>query len=344
MDTISNLANTASKLIYGDPQQQSGQEPVSGQAGAGTATDPYDSGNLHDDPEKAGKPTQKTNPSATLNATADDASAEPRVDGANLVDRTKDISGADNKTFDAERGSPAAAPTEGSAHGVNITAGLDPLHDTDKTGVLSVHSNDPSGSDVRPSERNADRLHDSVGTFGTAVPSVGADPTSGQQPSLKQQGGDRPREEPAEDQTHAIKQKKEGGEEVLAKRDPGDFSGEPLNVHKEADKKDQESTQDVSGPGGADKSQEKGTGEKVIKSTGFSADGGDFDASKPGAGREADRLLESKGVHQDAGPAKSDVDSPSPSPARSQDGHSNSEHGKTSMKTKIKEKLHIGKH
>ncbi|KAH0547583.1 hypothetical protein FGG08_000308 [Glutinoglossum americanum] len=35
-----------------------------------------------------------------------------------------------------------------------------------------------------------------------------------------------------------------------------------------------------------------GTGEKYVKSTGLAAYGGDFDATRPGAGREADRLLE----------------------------------------------------
>lgn len=34
---------------------------------------------------------------------------------------------------------------------------------------------------------------------------------------------------------------------------------------------------------------EEGTGEKLVKATGLAADGGDFDATKPGAGREADR-------------------------------------------------------
>jgi hypothetical protein len=34
----------------------------------------------------------------------------------------------------------------------------------------------------------------------------------------------------------------------------------------------------------------KGTGEQWIKSTGTVADGGNFDAAAPGAGREADRL------------------------------------------------------
>jgi hypothetical protein len=33
----------------------------------------------------------------------------------------------------------------------------------------------------------------------------------------------------------------------------------------------------------------EGTGEQYVKSSGMVADGGDFDASNPGAGREADR-------------------------------------------------------
>jgi len=33
----------------------------------------------------------------------------------------------------------------------------------------------------------------------------------------------------------------------------------------------------------------EGTGEKYVKSSGMGADGGDFDAAKPGAAREADR-------------------------------------------------------
>jgi hypothetical protein len=33
----------------------------------------------------------------------------------------------------------------------------------------------------------------------------------------------------------------------------------------------------------------EGTGEKYVKSSGMVADGGDFDAANPGAGKEADR-------------------------------------------------------
>lgn len=45
-----------------------------------------------------------------------------------------------------------------------------------------------------------------------------------------------------------------------------------------------------------DKKESEGTGEKVVHASGLAADGGDFDASKPGAGVEADRLLEEKGI------------------------------------------------
>lgn len=35
--------------------------------------------------------------------------------------------------------------------------------------------------------------------------------------------------------------------------------------------------------------ESQGTGEQYVKTTGLAADGGNFDATKPGAGREADR-------------------------------------------------------
>ncbi|OMP87909.1 hypothetical protein BK809_0008000 [Diplodia seriata] len=46
METINNIASSASKLIYGDPKAESGQEPISGQSGRGTVDEPFDSGNL----------------------------------------------------------------------------------------------------------------------------------------------------------------------------------------------------------------------------------------------------------------------------------------------------------
>lgn len=58
-------------------------------------------------------------------------------------------------------------------------------------------------------------------------------------------------------------------------------------------KKAAQGSESSAGFSGASKTQEddasKGTGEGYVKATGFSADGGDFDAKNPGAGKEADR-------------------------------------------------------
>ena len=119
-----------------------------------------------------------------------------------------------------------------------------------------------------------------VGTTGGVEPSVGAAPESGSNIGQKQQGADRPHEEPSEEQTGAIKDKKETAEKAM---DPDDKSGAPLGT---VDHGDGSSSHKGSV---ADQSKEKGTGEIWVKSTGVAAEGGDFDAKKPGAGKEADR-------------------------------------------------------
>lgn len=66
-------------------------------------------------------------------------------------------------------------------------------------------------------------------------------------------------------------------------------------VDKEGKGEGAEDEDDGDGP--QKTSHGEGTGEKYIKSSGLKADGGDFDAANAGAGREAERLLEEKGVH-----------------------------------------------
>jgi len=91
-------------------------------------------------------------------------------------------------------------------------------------------------------------------------PSAGAHPSSGAQPTHKQQGDDKPLEKPSS---------------------PGDHSGAAAS--NTDDRKPL--------PGGIKLDNEthgEGTGERYEKSTGLAADGGDFDATRPGAGREAE--------------------------------------------------------
>ena len=207
-------------------------------------------------------------------------------------DTTSDYSGTtDNKTTSSTGLPPAGSNTATSsgnlpirgeamnAPGAAQASGghIRPEHDQDKTGVTSVHSTSAAPNTATGSSANASTAG-GVGTTGGVEPSVGAAPESGSAPSQKQQGADRPGEEPSAEQTSAIKDKKDMAEKAQGGEDK---SGAPLGTvdHGQGSKKDENE-----GP-----SKEKGTGEIWIKSTGMAADGGDFDAERAGAGKEADR-------------------------------------------------------
>jgi hypothetical protein len=61
-------------------------------------------------------------------------------------------------------------------------------------------------------------------------------------------------------------------------------------LHEGDSKEKQDRSQSVAQEGGGEHGIEKGTGDKWVKTSGVAAEGGDFDATKPGAGREATRM------------------------------------------------------
>jgi hypothetical protein len=190
--------------------------------------------------------------------------------------------------------------------------------------------------------------------------------SSGAVPQQKQQGADRPTEEPNAKQTEALKEEKNAGEssstqhitsdeqrEKLAEKgelphDPNDHSGEPMKMHAGGDPEkpvDGETTAEktersasVSQEGGGEHGKVKGTGEQWVKTSGIAAEGGDFDATKPGAGREATRLMEEKGIKTEG--SKFD-----PEAAAAADNETSTDpepKEKVSKMAKLKDKLHIG--
>ncbi|KAJ9154993.1 hypothetical protein NKR23_g2212 [Pleurostoma richardsiae] len=96
--------------------------------------------------------------------------------------------------------------------------------------------------------------------------------------------------------------------------------------------KKEEDEEEEDGDGPQKKSHGSGTGEQYVKSSGLKADGGDFDASRPGAGREADRLMEQKGIHN---PTDESSKGQTDNAAEPSEGK-----GKTSLKDKLKAKVH----
>ena len=200
-------------------------------------------------------------------------------------------------------------------------------------------ANQPStyGGDIKPSEANEAQPNKNAGGFGVAEPSVGADPKSAQKPTEEHQTTGNPAAEPKGDEESAVKEKKDEAEAALQKRDPNDHSGEPLKVHDGSEKVDR--SQSIGQPGGGEHGKEKGTGEEWVKTSGLAAEGGDFDATKPGAGREATRLLEQKGIHRDA-----PGDAHPPAEEASHDSSAGGDKAdKPKLTEKIKDKLHLGK-
>ncbi|KAG0644092.1 hypothetical protein HOY80DRAFT_217511 [Tuber brumale] len=156
-----------------------------------------------------------------------------------------------------------------------------------------------------------------AGVIGRGTGAV-VEPSAGTQPTHKQQGTDKPLEEPSSS----------GDCSGAAASNTGGLK--PLGRGMKHD----------------NESHGEGTGEKYERSTGLAADGGDFDATRPGAGREADRLLEEQGIHRAARGstnleeerAKKSLHDKAPGESQG----SGSEH--KGLTTKIKEKLHLGHH
>ncbi|KAI5928537.1 hypothetical protein F4810DRAFT_705475 [Camillea tinctor] len=121
--------------------------------------------------------------------------------------------------------------------------------------------------------------------------------------------------------------------EEVAREHGGDAGSSETSVNKTTPGEDKEAEEEEEGGPNA-KSKGEGTGEKYVKSSGLQADGGDFDATKPGAGREAERLMEEKGLH----PGGSDEKGKSDDSVESKG--SGSPKDKKSLGQKIKDKLH----
>jgi len=201
------------------------------------------------------------------------------------------------------------------------------------TSILPVDSH-PKPTDTEP--KTSELPTDSKPTSSmpdTSPSEATGDPSYAQQPTQKQQGADRPSDEPSSEEHERIKETKKEAEEA-AKVDTTGPGPKPL---VEAAKAGGAGT----GTGGKNEdvlqkeSHGEGTGEKYVKSSGMKADGGDFDAANPGAGKEADRLLEEKGIHHEPG-----AEGP-PIGKEQVGGADDAKAGKVKLSDKIKAKLHI---
>jgi len=138
-------------------------------------------------------------------------------------------------------------------------------------------------------------------------PTETSDTTSGQNDTRKPSDPNTNPEEAKQEISSGDNLKQPGPQplERVAKEHGGDAgNNNPQGDSKEDSNSSEESDEEE---GGLQKhSHGSGTGEQWVKSSGMKADGGDFDAAAPGAGKEADRLLEKKGVKREIPQNKSD--------------------------------------
>jgi hypothetical protein len=121
------------------------------------------------------------------------------------------------------------------------------------------------------------------------------DPSSGTGSVNKQQGADKPLDKPSAEQLSSIQDRKSVTENTqsqgLGSENSASCSGPAASQSLGGQDVQASNAPNQHQTGGStEKTQEEaGTGEKYVKSSGFAAEGGDFDATKPGAGKEADR-------------------------------------------------------
>ena len=172
----------------------------------------------------------------------------------------------------------------GQPQGINLT-GQVPLEQHGDSTSTGLHRN-PGLNTHHPSSANEPSVPDRgqsrapVGGFGAVEPSVGVHPTSGQKPLQDQQGANRPGEQPSKEAVEAMRRRNNETEEVASSQNYSSLMPEDSTASERRG-----STSE------AKPWPERGTGEKWVKTSGFAAQGGDFDAAAPGAGKEADRKL-----------------------------------------------------
>lgn len=336
METINSVAAAAAKAVWGEntTQQQHGDEPVSGQTGNTAKGEPYDAGNL-DEPENkttgaavSGENTtrQQHGDEPVSGQTGNTAKGEP-YDAGNPGTLTKDepenkptgvvaidkpekkTTGAtpDEKPLTGQHGSAEFAKSTGTAATTEST----PDHPSTDLKTRDVPTDTTQGqNDVRDPE--------DPHTNPKPAPIDVDNTREGLSSAQKLEGsGPKPLEAVAKEHSGDA-----GNTGLAPTSSTSGVNGTSPNAVNETASED-----DVNGPRSQNKRE--GSGEHYVKSSGLRADGGDFDVTKPGAGREADRLMEEKGIHN--------PNSDSPKKGVSTESKSGEKKG---LGQKIKDKLH----
>ncbi|KXJ97690.1 hypothetical protein Micbo1qcDRAFT_230278 [Microdochium bolleyi] len=299
METVNAMAAAAAKAVWGD--STAANEPVSGKTGNTAAGEPYDAGNADQtDNITTGTTTNTTTGTSESTAAKTPGSGTTGSGSTGSHSTNPDISSASNDAAFAKNTGTAATSSD-TPENPSTNQKLkdaDPSRGQQDTRDPENPLTNPKSA---PTEVNEKRSND---------------PEDGPNEDIKLDGpGPKPLEEVARERGGDAGNISDRKGSLVPPRDPNDTS--------EAPKSDQ------------DRQEEKGDGTLYVKSSGLKADGGDFDVTQPGAGREADRLMAEKGMHPNEDARKK---SSSP-PATDHQGDTEPKE-KKKLSQRIKDKLH----
>ncbi|KAK3997319.1 hypothetical protein QBC44DRAFT_303521 [Cladorrhinum sp. PSN332] len=272
METISHYAtaatHAATKAIWGE--QPNEQEPVNGRMGNVAAGEPYDAGNI----ESSSTALKTTTPNPEIGQpqashaekSKDDAAKEFNTSANPLAQKVALPAPTPSERQQQKPPSPPPTPKDVTHNKPNPSATLPSSTLPEDSTKSQNDTRSPSNPSTRPDADGDDQKPDALDANNNPVRINGPGPKSLEELARERGGGAGAG---AVSSTSTSSSKSSNGNVV--------GGGHELETKRTG--------------------ESDGTGELWVKSTGLAADGGDFDASKPGAGREADRLLEQKGIH-----------------------------------------------
>ncbi|KAL7814901.1 hypothetical protein V8C44DRAFT_324790 [Trichoderma aethiopicum] len=302
METINQIASSAAKAVWGDdPNAETHKEPISGATGDVSKGEPYDAGNL--DPEDQHKVESSLNAKNEQIDKDDTPSDLAEGEYYALSSSAKYKPLPETPTQEQPKDN---TPINTTTNTTNTTKPRDNIQPQDISRPKNASTDVPADKSTEtPSDKPAD---------------TAADPEAGMPAEQLTGKGPRPVEELA---------RENGGNAAAASSD------DSISPSQDKDSKPEPSVEEKQKHQNAHEGDAAAEATEYVKTTGLAADGGDFDAAKPGAGREADRLMEQKGLKS----ADDDGDNKGSSGRKSSDsGHHHKD--KPSLGERIKNKLH----
>ncbi|KLJ06892.1 hypothetical protein EMPG_17624 [Blastomyces silverae] len=333
MDAIKHVVEAAENYLWGNDEASntpSGEEPVAGVQGKGTAADPYDAGNAPKD--------------VALEHAKESAVQMKNEEGGGRAAQERENQGTILSGFVPGSGS-STTPSGGQ---IRKTEPSKPEPDVAvaASGAFTANTHSETTSMPKPPPSRLETPTSSINPPTAAVLSQDTHPPPPLQASTAEASGGSGSSKGSEQHTAAA------GAAPATRMAPPPAG----NSHVSSPQKT-----NAASARGQPQAQNPPLVEHHVFSTGYAAEGGDFDAAEPGAGREADRLLaehHQEVSHGKKGPGKESnarSQQPKPSSAPQHEKSAGSGGGSHQNKTPsqhhsiphpslshLKEKLHKG--